>query len=65
MLFPEVVNSSIFICVGDSLWRPQKIQFFFNFFFVQILTDFDSFYRPKKRQYFFDVFYVCDQNMFH
>jgi hypothetical protein len=43
MFFSEVVNSSIFICAGDSLWRPEKIQFFFNFFFVQILIDFDSF----------------------
>jgi hypothetical protein len=24
MLFSEVVNSSIFICAGDSLWRPEK-----------------------------------------
>jgi hypothetical protein len=24
MLFSEVVNSSIFICVGDSLWIPEK-----------------------------------------
>jgi hypothetical protein len=39
MLFSEVVNSSIFICAGDSLWRPEKRQFLFNFFFVQILTD--------------------------
>jgi hypothetical protein len=65
MLFSEVVNSSIFICAEDTLWRLEKIQFFFNLFFVQILTDFDSFCRPKKRQYFSDVFCVCDQNMFH
>jgi len=51
MLFYEVVNSSIFICVGDSLWRPEKRQFLFNFFFVQFLIDFYSFCRPKKRQY--------------
>jgi hypothetical protein len=51
MFFSEVVNSSIFICVGDSLWRPEKKQFLFNFFFVQILTDFYSFCRPKKKQY--------------
>jgi hypothetical protein len=24
MLFSEVVNSLIFICVRDSLWRPEK-----------------------------------------
>jgi hypothetical protein len=40
MFFSEVVNSSIFICAGDSLWKHEKIQFFFNFFFVQILTNF-------------------------
>jgi hypothetical protein len=51
MLFSEVVNSSIFICAGDSLWRPEKRQFLFNFFFAQILTNFYSFCRPKKRQY--------------
>ncbi len=56
MLFSEVVNSSIFICVGDSLWRPEKRQFLFNFFFVQILTDFYSFCRPKKRHFIFVLF---------
>jgi hypothetical protein len=52
MLFSEVVNSSIFICAGDSLWRHEKIQFFFNLFFVQILTDFDSFVDPKRDNIF-------------
>jgi hypothetical protein len=51
MLFFEVVNTSIFICVRDSLWRLEKRQFLFNFFFVQILIDFYSFCRPKKKQY--------------
>jgi len=47
----QIMFSLILINHGDSLWRPEKRQFLFNFFFVQILTDFYSFCRPKKRHF--------------
>jgi hypothetical protein len=52
MLFSEVVNSSIFICAGDSLWRPERDNFCLISFLFKFWQTFIHFVDPKRDNIF-------------